>query len=173
MQLSIILITTFIFFSQNCYSQNKYVTLDSLESSFESVKKDIKMPCQWIMDVKRKANGKITFFDSDSTALEFDFFKASSLPFYTTSQTDYETTKKYYQWKLKKRLNTMNIVLTKIEENYAAGFVIFKIKDESGEFYRILARHGEFVSSIKIFAKEIPVVNQLSKLRMLHDLNKN
>jgi hypothetical protein len=173
MKLSIILIAAQIFISVNCNSQNKYTTLDGLESSFESVKKDIKMPCQWEMNTKHKTNGKITFFDKDSTGLEFDFFKASSLPFYTPFQTDFETTKKYYSWKLKSGNYTKDIILSKIEENKEAGFVIFKIKDLSGEFYRIFARHHDFVCSIKIFNKEMPIENQLDKLKMLHDLNKN
>jgi hypothetical protein len=173
MKHSYLLIISLMFSIVNCCSQNKYTTLVSLESSFESVWKDVKMPCEWEMDSKRKTNGKLTFFDKDSTGLEFDFFKANSLPFYSPSQTDYETTMEYYDWKSKKKGNTKNIILTKIEENKEVGFVIFKIKDASGEFYRIFARHHDLVCSIKIFNKEIPLENQLDKLKMLHQLNKN
>jgi hypothetical protein len=173
MKLSIILITVFILISDLCYSQGSSITLDSLESEFVSVWKDIKMPCQWKMDSKRNANGKLTFFDKDSSAIEFDFFKASSLPFYTSIQTDYETTKKYYKWALKKSKKLKNNVFIKVEENKKAGFIIYKIKDASGEFYRIFARHHDFVFSTKIFKSEISVESQLDKLRLLHDLNKN
>jgi hypothetical protein len=125
------------------------------------------------MEAKRKANGKLKFFDQDSTGLEFDFFKANSLPFYNASQTDFETTENYYHWKEEKMRNAKSIDIKIVEENKDAGFIIFKVKDESGEFYRILARHEDLVCSIKIFNKVMPLENQLDKLKTLHGINQN
>jgi hypothetical protein len=173
MKLFGILITSFILLSKICYTQNNYATFDSIESSFESIKKNIQMPCQWEMTSKARNNGKCTFFDKDSTALEFDFYKTSSIPFYTTTQTDFETTKEFYKWELKKSSKSKKIFFSKVEENKEAGFVIVKVKDSTGDFYRILARHNDLVYSIKIFNKVLPLEKQLEKLKTLHDLNKN
>ena len=165
-------VSLLIFIAFNSIAQNKYPTLDSLERGFATVWKDIKMPCQWVMTPKRKANGRLIFYDTDSTGVQVEFFKASSLPFYTSSQTDFETTEQYDSWKEKMRDDKKSIEFTKIEEAEDAGYIIFKISDGSGEFYRLLARHQDLVCSIRIYNKEMPVEEQLEKLKLLHDLNR-
>ena len=170
----IILIAVLICFSQKSFSQKSYKTLDSLESLFTSVWIDVKMPCQWEMIAKRKANGKLIFLNNDSTIFQFNFFKAASLPFYNELDTDFETTQKFYNWIKKKNRNyNKSISSTKIEENKENGYQILKIKDESGQFYNIFARHNDVACSIIIFNKDINEKDLLETLRQLHQLNKN
>ena len=170
----IILIAVLISFSQNCFSQNNYKTLDSLESLFTSVWIDVKMPCQWEMTPKRKANGKLVFLNKDSTVFQFNFFKAASLPFYNELDNDFETTQRFYKWIIKKnRFYNKSISAIKIEESKEYGFQILKVKDESGEFYNIFARNNDIICSIKIFNKEIMEKDLLETLRQLQQLNKN
>jgi hypothetical protein len=173
MKYSSFLILSFVISITNCSSQNRYANLDSLESSFESVWKDIKMPCTWGTEAKRKTNGKLAFYDKDSTMFEFDFFKVNSLPFYLPTQTDFETIKMYFFWKTNQEETTKGIIITKVEENSDSKFIILKIRDSSGEFYRILARHDDVMCSIKIFDQKIPIETQLDKLKLLNKLNTN
>ena len=56
-----------------CKAQNASL-FDSLESTFDSISIGAKMPCQWKMTLQKKANGKLTFFEKDSTSIEFDHF---------------------------------------------------------------------------------------------------
>ena len=174
MKYLIILIFVWITSSQKCFSQINYKTLDSLESIFSSVWIDVKMPCQWEMTAKRKTNGKLVFFDKDSTSFQFNFFRVSSLPFYKESETDFETTKKFNYWITKKNRNyNKSISSIKIEENKENNFQILKIKDESGQFFIIYSRTKNIVSSIKIFSEKIVEKDLLETLKLLQQLNKN
>ena len=162
----------FLCFTVDTFAQKGIPTIDSLEYNFERLTKNKMMPCQWVLSIKHRANGQLRYYDKDSTALEFEFFKASSLPFYTSSQTDFETTQHYYNWTVKEHDNTESLKLTKLEENRAEGYAIFKINDLSGEFYRLLARHDEILYSIKIYNKKTSTGKKIETLKLLHGLNK-
>ncbi len=169
---NLIIICSF-FLAVDAKSQIKYPTLDSVEHTFQAIWKDIKMPCSWQMATKRKANGKLIFFDTSSTRFEIEFLKASSLPFYTSLQTDFETTEQYYHWAIRQLDNIETIMLTKLEESEKVGFVILKVRDASGDFYRLLARHHDLVCSIKVYNKEMTIDQQFEKLKLLYELNRD
>ena len=167
-----LLILSFICLAVDTFAQKGISTIDSLEYNFERLTKNKMMPCQWVLTIKHRTNGQLRYYDRDSTALEFEFFKASSLPFYTSSQTDFETTQHYYDWTVNEHVNTESLKLTKLQENKTEGYAIFKIIDLSGEFYRLLARHNEILYSIKIYNKKTSTDKKLYTLIQLHDLNK-
>ena len=172
MKYAFLLMLSFICLAVDTFAQKGIPTIDSLEYNFERLTKNKMMPCQWVLTLQHRTNGQMRYYDKDSIALEFEFFKASSLPFYTSSQTDFETTQHYYDWTVKMQENKGSIKLTKLEENNAEGFAIFKIIDLSGEFYRLLARHEEIVYSIKIYNKNTTIDKKLETLILLHQLNK-
>ncbi len=153
-------------------AQSQLAVLDSLESSFERVVRDTKIPCQYGMDFKRKANGRPYFLNNDSTRLEFDYFKASSLPFYTSEQKNIETTLGYYDWISQQIDNINNILLQKEPEDSVSDYMIYKITTDSGSFYRLFARNGDIAFSIKIFDPIESREDQLDKLRTLWAINK-
>ena len=172
MKISTILILVQFFISVNCNAQNQYKVIDSLESSFERIKRNMAIPCQFEVMFNRRENGRPFFTTKDSTQLEFDFFKISSLPFFNSKQTNYETTSSYYDWILQRKDTLNSIKLTKIDENKDYGYFVYKIQDASGEFYRLLARAGDILFSIKIFDNKMPMEDQLEKLQILYSLNK-
>ncbi len=173
MRISTLLILVQFFISVNCSAQDQYKVLDSLESSFERVKRDMAIPCQFEVKFNRRENGRPFFTTKDSTQIEFDFFKISSLPFFNSRQTNYETTSSYYDW-ISQRKDALNSIrLTKIDENKDHGYFVYKIQDASGEFYRLLAREGEILFSIKIFDNKMSTEDQLDKLQLLYSLNKS
>jgi hypothetical protein len=168
MKITVYIILISCLFCNNCFSQNSYTSLDSLESIFEVAEENVKMPCRWIMTAKKKPNGKLTFFNADSMALEFDFFKAEKLPFFTPVQTEFETVKSYLKWKKALTNNTGNILVSELEEDENECYIIYKVKDTLGEYHRILSRHGSVIYSIKIFDKKQSVESQLANLKLLH-----
>ena len=174
MKITILLIQLVLFATINCKAQSQDRILDSLESSFERIARNVKMSCDWEMEGKFKENGHLFFINKeDSTQLEFTFFKAKTLPFYNPKQTDFEITSEYYNWELRETNSLKSINLTQIEQNKDDGFLIFSIKDSSGEIYRLLANKLGITYSIKIFNKEMTVENQLDLLRNLYYLNKD
>ncbi|MBN8701275.1 MAG: hypothetical protein J0L54_16830 [Chitinophagales bacterium] len=172
MKQKFLMIACLLLIISKCYSQKTYLTLDSLEASFDTVEHTVAIPCQWVSERKLKENGKPFFIDKDSTRLEFSFFKANSLPFFRLIQTDFETVTAYYNWK-SIEAKYKDIAFAKVEEDKEKGFAIFKITDASGLYYYLFARNQGVAFSIKIFNKAMPTAAQLDNLRLLYRLNKD
>jgi len=172
MKISAILILVQFFISANCTAQNEYKVLDSLESSFERIKHDMSIPCQFEVKFNKRENGNPFFIAKDSFQLEFDFFKISSVPFYNSNQTNFETTSAYYDWVLQRKDAIKNIKIDKVDESKEYGYFVYKVQDNSGKFYRLLAREGDILFSIKIFDNNMSMKDQLDKLQILYSLNK-
>jgi hypothetical protein len=173
MKISTLLLVVQFFIAVNCSAQGQYKVLDSLESSFEHIKRDMNVPCQFQVTFNRRENGKPFFITNDSTQLEFDFFKITSLPFFDSTQTNFETTSSYYEWLLQRKNSLKSISFSKIRENKDDGYFVYKIHDASGTFYRLVAREGNILFGIKIFDNKISAEEQLNKLQLLYALNKN
>ena len=173
MKISTILIFVNFFIVLNCSAQNKYNVFDSLESSYERIKQGMNIPCQFEVKFNRRENGKPFFTTKDSSQLEFDFFKISSIPFFNSKETSFETISSYYDWILKGQDTVKSIRLTKIDKNKEYGYFVYQIQDASGKFYRLLERDGDVLLSIKIFDNKMATEDQLDKLQILYSLNKN
>ncbi len=173
MKISIVLILFQLFISVNCKAQNQYHLPDSLSSSFERINRDIRIPCQFGVKFSKRENGKPFFTTKDSAQLEFDFFNFSSVPFYNPKQTILETARSYYGWILQRNDTLKAVKLAKIYENKDYAYLVYNIKDVSGEFYQLIAREGGVLFSIKIFGNKMLRKNQLSKLELLYLFNKN
>jgi len=127
MELLMLLIVAYFFISINCCAQNQYQILVSLESSFDRITREMKIPCQFNMEYHRKENGRPFFTNKDSTRLEFYFFRISSLPFFYFTQTSSETISYYYNWIIQKMDTLKSIQLAKIGVNKKYGYWVFKI----------------------------------------------
>ena len=172
MKISTLLIAAQFFIAVNCTAQGQYKVLDSLESSFERITRDMRIPCQYEVQFHRRENGKPFFTTNDSTQLEFAFFKINNLPFFDSTQTNLETTSSYNEWILQRKKSLKRISFTKISENKDDGYFVYKIHDASGTFYRLVAREADILFSIKVFDNKVPVKDQLNKLQLLYALNK-
>ncbi len=173
MKVAIILIFIELLVVSNCSAQNKYNVLDSLESSFERIKHNMAIPCQFEATFNRRENGKPFFTTIDSSQLEFDFFKVSSIPFFNSKEIIFKTISFYYDWILKGQDTVNSIKLTKFDKNKDYGYFVYQIQDASGKYYRLLEREGDVLLSIKIFDNKMSTEDQLEKLQILYSLNKN
>ena len=172
MKMSFYIIVLHLAISLNCIAQDPFISLDSLESSFERIPGQTKIPCEFAMVLDRKVNGKLIFMNKDSTQLELDCFKIKSLPFFDSKQIVFDANSSYLTWVSARKDILKNLKVTKIEANQNYGYWIFKIADTFGEFYQLLAKEDDVLLSIKIFDRKMSVEEQLSKLTILYELNK-
>lgn len=157
----------------DCSAQSQGKSLSSIESSLEKIEKNIKIPCQYFVKFHHRENGKSFFTTNDSCQLEFDFFTTNKLPFFNSNQTSAETITSYINWLRKETDLLKDIRFSKIDENTEDGYCVYKIQDALGEYYRLLAREGNILISIKIIDKKMDVENQLERLQILYALNKD
>ncbi|MEI7472655.1 MAG: hypothetical protein WCJ85_10375 [Chitinophagaceae bacterium] len=154
------------------HAQQSLAIMDKEESSFERVIKGTSIPCQYEMDFRRKENGRPYFINKDSTRLEFDFFKASSLPFFTSQQTYSETTQAFYDWINLQKQHIKYISIQKLPEDSASDYILLKIMAMQESYYRLIGRNAEIVFSIKIIDPTLSATDQLDKLKLLYSINK-
>jgi len=146
---------------------------DSLKLPFERIDHDMRIPCQFEVKFNRRENGKPFFSTKDSAQLEFDFFKLSIIPINNPKVTILETEESFYK-SILQRNDTLNVVgLVKINESKGDPYFIYKVQDNSGEFYQLVAREGDLLFSIKIFGNNLSMENQMAKLNTLYLCNKN
>jgi hypothetical protein len=81
---------------ENCFNFSK--VLDTTKFKYSQFKPEIKLPGDWKVKQILKSNGQVFFTNEDSTIVAIAVFRASKLPVYKETQTDFETAYAYYNW---------------------------------------------------------------------------
>ena len=155
---------------ENCFEFSK--VSDTTKLKYSQFKPEIKLPGDWKIKQILKSNGQVYFTNEDSAIVAIAVFKASRLPVYKETQTDFETAYAYYEWDSKYMQDEEKMEVKKILENKDKAFVIWNAKDPYNDNNFLFARKKDLLYNIMIFDKEMPLEKQLSYLELLFDINK-
>lgn len=155
---------------ENCFQFSK--VSDTTKLKYAQFKPEIKLPGDWKIKQILKSNGQVYFINEDSTIVAIAVFKASKLPVYKETQTDFETAYAYYDWDSKYMKDEEKMEVKKVLENKDKAFVIWNAKDPYNDNYFLFARHKDLLYNIMIFDREMSLEKQLRYLELLFDINK-
>jgi hypothetical protein len=154
----------------NCFDFSK--VLDTTTLKYSQLKPEIKLPGYWKIKQILKGSQQVFFTNEDSTIVAISVFKASKLPVFKETQTEFETAYAYYDWDSKYMKDEEKMEVKKIAENKDKAFIIWHAKDSNNDNYFLFGRHKDLMYNIMVFDEVMPLEKQLSILEELYDLNK-
>ena len=173
MKLSLLLILITFLIVVDSSAQSQITAVNNEELSSATIEKNIIIPCQYFVNSYKRENGKSFFTTKDSCHLEFDFFTANKLSFFDSNQTSDETITSYINWLSKNKHALKDVKYSKVDENTKDDYIIYNIKDALEEYYQLLAIENNVLISIKIVDHKMAIDNQLERLKVLYEFNKD